>query len=102
MLVIMIFALGVVLTDHAEKHGEASSIRKCLDRNGPYMVMKAIHDPTWYLLCQIDSTHWGIQAVSKDGTEKTAFSPGDGSYKAMMEYINRIAVRFKGTVPWLQ
>jgi len=97
----MIFALGVVLTDHAEKHDEANSIRNCLDRNGPYMVMKHIYDPTWYLLCQIDQKHWGIQAVSRNGIEKTAFSPGDGSYKAMMDYLNRIAVRFKGTVPWM-
>lgn len=96
------FALGVVTTDHAEKHDEAQSIRNCLDRNGPYMIMRSINDPTWYLLCQIDKTHWGVQAVTKNGIEKTAFSPGDGSFKALMDYMNRIAIRFKGTVPWMQ
>lgn len=102
LLLIVIFALGVVTTEHAMKHDEASTIRKCLDENGPYMVMKNKFDPTWYLLCQIDQNHWGIQAVTRDGFEKTAFSPGDGSYKALMDYMNKIAVRFKGTVPWMQ
>jgi len=101
MALIMIFALGVVTTDHALKHDEAQSIRDCLERNGPYMVMKHTHDSTWYLLCQIDKTHWGVQAVSKDGFEKTAFSKGDGSYRALMEYMNRIATSFKGTLPWM-
>lgn len=100
-VLIVVFALGVVTSEHALKHDEASTIRNCLDKNGPYMIMKNMNEPTWYLLCQIDKNHWGLQAVSKNGVEKTAFSPGDGSHQALMNYLNKIAVRFKGTVPWM-
>lgn len=102
LVLIAVFAMGVMVSAHALKHDEAPAIRNCLDKNGPYMIMRDMYDPTWYLLCQIDKTHWGLQAVDKNGNEKTAFSPGDGSYQALMKYLNRIAVRFKGTVPWMK
>lgn len=95
-------ALGVMEMPHAEKHIEAPAIRQCLDRNGPYMIMKHKFMPTWYLICQINPDTWGFQAVDRDGIEKTAFSPGMGSYREVMDYLARFATRFKGGLPWLQ
>lgn len=98
--IVIALALGVVATTHAEKHVEASAIRRCLDDRGPSLVMKHVYDPTFYLVCQIDKNTWGIQAVDETGYEKTAFSPGNGTFQAVMRYLNRIAHRYGGRLPW--
>jgi hypothetical protein len=99
----MSLALGVMEQPHAEaRHVEAPAIRQCLDNNGPYMIWKHKFAPTWYLICQIDADTWGLQAVNREGVEKTAFSPGDGSYRALMDYLRGFATKFKGGLPWLQ
>lgn len=98
--IVIALALGVIATAHAEKHAEADAIRRCLDDRGPTLVMKNVHHPTFYLVCQIDKQKWGIQAVDESGYERTAFSPGDGSYSALMRYLNRIANRYGGKLPW--
>lgn len=99
--ILVALAMGVVVQTHAEKHDEAATIRRCLDQNGPYMIMKHKYDPTYYLVCQIDKSTWGFQAVKENGIEKTAFCPGGGTFAECMSYLQRIAVRFKGTLPWL-
>lgn len=94
--------LGVELNSHSDWHIEVDDIRTCLDENGPNMVFKHKTEPIWYLVCQINDTRWGLQAVTKDGKEKTAFSPGDMTYKAIKEYLDRFAVRWKSNLPWLK
>ena len=99
---VMYTSLGVAYTPHAEKHPEAETIRECLDQRGPYMILKHISDPVFYLVCQIDKATWGLQAVSEDGMEKTAFSPGSGSFSDLMAYLNKFAIKFRGVLPWMQ
>lgn len=96
-------AQGVVLGNHAtQKHPEAADIRNCLDDKGPYMVYKHKFSPTWYLLCEVGNGLWGLQAVAEDGAEKTAFSPGEGTWRDMMDYVNRFATKWKQGLPWIQ
>lgn len=107
----LIFLMAIILAvatfvaakpgTHANKHSEADDIRSCLSKNGPSMVYKAINDPTWYLVCQLSDTKWGIQAVTKNGYEKTAFSPGDGSFDALKSYLDKFATRWKQNLPWV-
>jgi len=43
-----------------------------------------------------------LQAIIKEGekwVEKTAFIKGDGSWKVLLEYLNRIATPFKSKLP---
>ena len=95
----------VVPQPHAEnKHGqEAIDIRQCLEKNGPYQIWRSLADPnTFYQICQLPDGRWGLQAIIKEGekrVEKTAFIKGDGSWKALLEYLNRIATPFKGKLP---
>jgi len=100
----ILFAWGnVIYHSHAtNKHGkDAEQVRECLNKNGPYMVLKHKFDPTYYLICQIDKGTFGFQAVDESGHEKTAFiREEDTSLKALLNYL-KDAVRFKGTLPWL-
>ena len=97
----MYTSLGVAYSPHAERHEEAPAIRDCLDNNGPYMVLKHVSAPTFYLVCQIDKLTWGLQAVDESGVEKTAFSPGNGTFQDVMDYLNKFTNKFKGTLPWM-
>ena len=94
-------SLGVAYSPHAERHEEAPAIRDCLDQRGPYMVLKHVSAPTFYLVCQIDKLTWGLQAVDESGVEKTAFSPGNGTFQDVMDYLNKFTNKFKGTLPWM-
>ena len=97
----MYTSLGVAYSPHAERHEEAPAIRDCLDQRGPYMVLKHVSAPTFYLVCQIDKITWGLQAVDESGVEKTAFSPGNGTFQDVMDYLNKFTNKFKGTLPWM-
>src|SRR3990172_9354214 len=97
----MYTSLGVAYSPHAERHEEAPAIRDCLDQRGPYMVLKHVSAPTFYLVCQIDKLTWGLQAVDESGVEKTAFSPGNGTFQDVMDYLNKFTNKFKGTLPWM-
>src|SRR3989304_511463 len=59
----MYTSLGVAYSPHAERHEEAPAIRDCLDQRGPYMVLKHVSAPPFYLVCQIDKRTWGLQGV---------------------------------------
>ena len=98
----LVFFAGVILSAHAfERHGEeAVSIRRCLDNNGPVMVYKHKSESAWYLLCHLNDGRFGIQAVTEDGHEKTAFVRKDGSFSETMRYLREFATRFKGALPW--
>jgi len=99
----MSLALGVLPQEHAViRHDEAPIIRNCLDSNGPYMVWKHKDDPTFYLICQLGQDWWGLQAVTDDGVEKTAFSPGNGTWRALNAYLKGFATKYRGPLPWLQ
>jgi len=103
-LFLLLATAVVVVQSHAVKrHGsEAEAIRKCLDNNGPFQIWRALDGETFYRLCQLDDEQWGLQAITKEGNtwyEKTAFIRGDGSWKALMEYLQRFATRFTGTLP---
>ena len=44
----------------------------------------------------------GLQAITKVAEqwhEKTAFIRGDGSWKALIQYLQRLGTRFKGPLP---
>jgi len=98
----LVFFAGIILSAHAfERHGEeAVSIRRCLDNNGPVMVYKHKYESTWYLLCHLKDSRFGIQSVTEDGHEKTAFIRKDGSFSETMKYLREFATRFKGALPW--
>lgn len=94
----------VIIHGHAvERHGaDAKAIRECLDGKGPYHLWRANDGETFYRLCQLDDGRWGLQAIIKKGSdwhEKTAFIRGDGSWRALMDYLQRFATRFTGSLP---
>ena len=107
-ILIVFLALGVIYTAHAvEHHGaDAIAVRKCLDDQGPYMVLKSRFDPTFYLLCKLESGLFGIQAVNeKGGWERTSFIKG--TWKDIQKYFqmgtdNPNATLFTKKVPWLK
>lgn len=86
-----------------QRHGaDAEAIRKCLDENGPFQVWRTLDGETFYRLCQLDDGRWGLQAITKEGStwyEKTAFIRGDGSWKALTDYLQRFATRYTGALP---
>lgn len=101
LVALAVTALGVTTTPHAEKHPEANEIRNCLDNNGPFMVMKHLADPTFFLICQLNDGRFGIQPVTEDGFEKTAFVKFEGTWNQTMNYLGKFATRFTGKLPWL-
>jgi hypothetical protein len=103
VLLLILAAVVVVVQSHAvQRHGEeAEAIRKCLDNNGPFQIWRAFDGETFYRLCQLDDERWGLQAIVKEGktwVEKTAFVRGDGSWKALMNYLQRFATRYTGSL----
>lgn len=105
ILAVIAGAFGVTLNSHAvDRHGQdAVAIRRCLDNKfRPDIVFKNKSDAVWYLLCQLEDSRWGLQAVTKDGSEKTAFVPGDGSLRTVMDYLSKFATRWTKALPWLR
>lgn len=103
-LLLLLATITVVVQDHAiERHGaDARAIRECLDNKGPFQIWRARGGETFYRLCQLDDGRWGLQAIVKEGDvwyERTAFIRGDGSWKALMKYLQRFATRYTGTLP---
>jgi len=104
-VILLLMATSVIVVhDHAvERHGaDAKAIRECLDNKGPYQLWRARDSETFYRLCQLDDGQWGLQAIIKEGGawhEKTAFIRGDGSWKALMDYLQRFATRYTGALP---
>lgn len=86
------------------KHGEeATSIRRCLERNGPNEIWKfTSHRRKGFFIftCLLDDGRWGIQIaqLTKLGEwiEKTAFVIKDGTPFQLKEYITARAIRFLG------
>jgi hypothetical protein len=103
-IILVAFAFGIIYGSHAvERHGQdAIDVRKCMDSNGPVMVFKHRVDPIYYLLCRLDDGRWGVEPVSDDGHERTAFIPKDGTYKEVRAYLDGFADVFKGKLPWLK
>ena len=102
--ILLVAAIVVVVHAHAvQRHGmDAEAIRKCLNDKGPYQVWKAMGEDTFYRICQLDDMRWGLQAIVKVGDvwhEKTAFIRSDGTWKALTEYLQRIATLYKGVLP---
>ncbi len=96
--------LTVKASDHAvSKHPEAAAINKCLDDTGPSMIMRNMFDRnTFYRVCQFEPGRWGFSAdVIEKGqpVNKTSFSPGNGTLKEVMDYLNKIANRYTGPFP---
>lgn len=101
---LLVAALMIIIHDHAvARHGaDAKAIRECLDGKGPYQLWRANDGETFYRLCHLDDGRWGLQAIIKKGGdwhEKTAFIRGDGSWRALMDYLQRFATRFTGSLP---
>ncbi len=101
---LLLASITVVVHAHAvQRHGaEAEAIRACLDQNGPYQHWRAFDRETFYRICQLEDGKWGLQAITKVGEqwhEKTAFIRGNGSWRALMEYLQRIGTRFTGPLP---
>jgi len=66
------------------------------------MVMKAKSFDSFYLLCEFRPGKWGFQIINRDGSTKSAYSPGDGSWQEVMDYLRGFTTRYKGTLPWMQ
>lgn len=86
------------------RHGDdALAIRACIENKGPAMKFKSLKDPfTFYLVCQLDDGRWGLQALIKDAGkyfEKTAFVKGEGTLGELLDYMGKLATRFKGELP---
>lgn len=101
---LLLAVIVVVVQSHAVKrHGaEAEAIRKCLDNNGHFQIWRALDGETFYRLCQLDDKRWGLQAITREGNtwyEKTAFIRGDGSWKALMDYLQRFSTKYTGPIP---
>lgn len=100
---ILLAAVIIVQAHAVQRHGaDAEAIRKCLDNKGPQQLWRARDGATFYRLCQLDDGRWGLQSIVKEGEvwyEKTAFIRGDGSWKALMDYLQRFATRYTGTLP---
>ena len=103
VLILVLAAIAIpILNEHAQdKHAESAAIHKCLQDNGPYMTFKAKGFDSFYLLCQFQPDKWGFQICTKDGCTKSAFSPDDGSWRAVKAYLDKIATPFKGSLPWV-
>ncbi len=103
VLLLMAATTVVVHTHAVEQHGaDAEAIRKCLDDKGPYQLWRSFDGDTFYRVCQLDDDRWGLQAIVKVGEvwhEKTAFIRGDGSWKAMLEYLQRTGTHYRGSLP---
>jgi len=105
-LLAFLFIVAAIVVVHAHaviRHGtDAEAVRKCLENKGPHQLWRSNDGITFYRLCELEDGRWGLQAILKDGNiwhEKTAFIRGDGSWKALMEYLQRLATRFNGPLP---
>jgi putative hemolysin len=110
--VVFSVAIGMALIvalpqSHAvEKHGaDAVAIRKCLQDKGPLKVFKStVEQGVFYQICQLPDGRVGLQVVkwAKDlgqWIEKTAFVRGDGSLKAVIEYLSKFSTPYNGPLP---
>jgi hypothetical protein len=99
-------AVAVRASPHAlQKHGEdAAMIHRCLDDNGPSEIWRSASWRTpnkYFQVCQIGPDRWGfriIEWLERRGVwkERTSFSPGDGSYRALLEHLTAKAFRVPG------
>lgn len=93
--------VDVVYTEHADKHEEAESIRRCLQDKGIYQVWRSRSWRTplkFFRLCVLNDGRIGMQVVEWSWTswawlEKTAFSPKNGTSFELREYLSAIAER---------
>lgn len=106
LLLLAVAALPVINSSlHAiDRHGtDALAIRACLDQKGPQMTFKSKVNPlTFYLCVQLDDGRWGFRAIIKDlgeWWEKTAFIKGEGTLGELLDYMGKLATRFKGELP---
>lgn len=81
--------------EHAQLHVEAISIEECLNSKGPYQVWRdKFNKETFYALCEFRQGVWGLAVCSVKGFNKTMFSPKDGSWKKVMDYLTERAARY--------
>lgn len=94
--------MQVALNDHAVmKHGnDALAVRNCLDNNGPVQVWRTFDKATYFLICKTGDREFGIQPVTKDGFEKTAFIKG--AWNDTMKYLGKLGTKFTGQLPWIR
>ena len=105
-------AIGILLIvalpqSHAiERHGaDAVAIRKCLQDKGPLKVFKStVEEGVFYQICKLPDERIGLQVVkwAKDlgqWVEKTAFVRGDGSLKAVLDYLSKFSTPYNGPLP---
>lgn len=100
-------------THAVERHGaEAEAIRECLQKHGPDMVWVKLDEPVYIFCVDLAKENealrspcargrWGaLFALFKpdlecDYQELTAFSPKDGQFHRVTEYLSRFARRLK-------
>lgn len=104
--------VGRLMTDdHAvERHGEAEvdAIRKCFSVRGGEMVWVKKDDPSIKIFCvnlepskgcgmwaTIFAMFWPSLTDGCDYKELTAFTPKDGSYHKVVDYLSEFARRLK-------
>jgi hypothetical protein len=90
------------LSPHAyAEHAEASSISDCIHKNGFYQIWKDTKvQNKFYGICKINDNFFGL-AVFNDSLKgnKTAFAPGSGCWKDIMNYVMKYATKFTGGIP---
>ena len=85
--------------DHADrKHPEAEYVRKTCKERGVWQVWRERADRnTFHLLCMDDRGRlmdWIITVEGRRFIEKTAFAPGGGVMKKVLDYVAGKATRF--------
>ena len=95
--------LGLVDNNHMYEHDEAREILESCKNNGPYQTWKDKYESNkYYYMCSMTSgKKFGIITfVVVNGTKfiKTAFSPDDGQFNTVRDYLLMQGTRFNGRI----
>lgn len=109
VFVLLALLLGLLLivpvfTPHAvERHGaDAETIRRCLIQNGPFATWRANDNSgVRYQIVRIAEDLFGFMPIKfscrlDEWVELSSYFRGDGSWKALFEYLKRNATFLSG------
>lgn len=80
-------------------HIEAPAIQECLNKKGPSQVWKDRMTGDFYALCEVEKGAWGLAVCTASGSNKTMFSPGNGSWTDVFKYVLARGTRFTKGLP---
>ena len=85
------------------KHPEAQPIIDCINKNGPAGVFRDKFDKnTFFLSCQLPDGKWGFAVFVQELNKlfnKSAYSPGEGTWAELNTKLNNIANKYRGPLP---